>query len=120
MSEITLENSLTKDISNEKEQKNFLETTIGKAVNTGLDIGIRYLLPDLIEDQIINIKDEIINNGFKSGVQEAISSAVDLGKSVVGVFTGKFDNVTQVRNAVKSGGIIDGISSSLDCMPYNR
>lgn len=95
-------------------QKSFLETTLGKVINTALDTGIRVLLPDLIEDQIINIKDEIINNGFKSGVQEAISSAVDLGKSVVGVFTGKFDNVTQVRNAVKSGGIIDGISSSLD------
>lgn len=95
-------------------QKSFLETTLGKVINTALDTGIRVLLPDLIEDQIINIKDEIINNGFKSGVQEAISSAVDLGKSVVGVFTGKFDNVTQVRNAFKSGGIIDGISSSLD------
>ena len=95
-------------------QKSFLETTLGKVINTALDTGIRVLLPDLIEDQIINIKDEIINNGFKSWVQEAISSAVDLGKSVVGVFTGKFDNVTQVRNAVKSGGIIDGISSSLD------
>lgn len=95
-------------------QKSFLETTLGKVINTALDTGIRVLLPDLIEDQIINIKDEIINNGFKSGVQEAISSAVDLGKSVVGVFTGKFDNITQVRNAVKSGGIIDGISSSLD------
>ena len=95
-------------------QKSFLETTLGKVINTALDTGIRVLLPDLIEDQIINIKDEIINNGFKSGVQEAISSAVDLGKSVVGIFTGKFDNVTQVRNAVKSGGIIDGISSSLD------
>ena len=95
-------------------QTSFFETTLGKVINTALDTGIRVLLPDLIEDQIINIKDEIINNGFKSGVQEAISSAVDLGKSVVGVFTGKFDNVTQVRNAVKSGGIIDGISSSLD------
>ena len=99
-------------------QKSFLETTLGKVINTALDTGIRVLLPDLIEDQIINIKDEIINNGFKSGVQEAISSAVDLGKSVVGVFTGKFDNVTQVRNAVKSGGIIDGISSRREKWAY--
>ena len=47
-------------------QKSFLETTLGKVINTALDTGIRVLLPDLIEDQIINIKDEIINNGFKS------------------------------------------------------
>ena len=95
-------------------QKSFLQTSLGKIVNTALNTGIRALLPDLIEEQVIDIKDAIINNGFKAGVQEAISSAIDLGKSVVGVFTGKFENVTQARNAVKNGGIIDGISKALD------
>ena len=105
--------SISSDVTIEK-QKGFLETTLGKVVNTALDTGIRALLPDIIEEQIIDVKDAIINNGFKAGVEEAISSAVDLGKSVVGIFTGKFENVTQVRNAVKSGGIIDGISNALD------
>ena len=60
MSEIALENNLTNNITNENEQKSFLETTIGKAVNTGLDIGIRYLLPDLVEEQVIDIKDSFL------------------------------------------------------------
>ena len=105
--------SISSDVTLEK-QKSFLESTLGKVINTALDTGIRALLPDIIEEQIIDIKDEIINNGFKAGVNEAISSAVDLGKSIVGVFTGKFENITQVRNAVKNGGIIDGISNALD------
>lgn len=83
-------------------QKNFLESNLGKVVNGALNIGIRALLPDLIEDQVINIKDEIINNGFQAGVKEAISSAIDLGKSTIGIFTGKFDNITQARNACKN------------------
>lgn len=95
-------------------QKNFIQTTFGKIVNTALDVGIRALLPDLIEEQVINIKDSIFENGFKSGVQEAISSAVDMGKSVLGIFTGNFENVSQVKNAIKKGGIIDGISNALD------
>ena len=97
-----------------EEQKGFLDSTLGKVINTGLDAGIRFLLPDLIEEQVINVKDTIINNGFKAGVEEAISSAVDMGKSVIGIFTGKFENITQAENAVKSGGIIDGISDALD------
>lgn len=97
-----------------EEQKGFLDSTLGKVINTGLDAGIRFLLPDLIEEQVIDVKDAIINNGFKAGVEEAISSAVDMGKSVIGIFTGKFENVTQAENAVKSGGIIDGISDALD------
>ena len=40
---------------NEKEQKNFLETTLGKTINTGIDIGIRAVLPDYIEEQIIDL-----------------------------------------------------------------
>ena len=46
------------------EQKNFLETTLGKTINTGLDIGLRALLPNVIEDQIIDIKDTILKEGF--------------------------------------------------------
>ena len=36
-------------------QKTFLESDIGKAVNTAVDVGIKAALPDLIEDQIIDI-----------------------------------------------------------------
>lgn len=107
-------NLLTSSNVTLEEQKGFLDSTLGKVINTGLDAGIRFLLPDLIEEQVINVKDAIINNGFKAGVEEAISSAVDMGKSVIGIFTGKFENVTQAENAVKSGGIIDGISDALD------
>ncbi len=105
--------NLSNDVNIEK-QKGFMETTFGKVINTALDAGIRLLMPDLIEEQVVDVKDAIINNGFKAGVKEAIDSAIDLGKSAVGIFTGNFENVTQVRNAVKSGGIIDGISNALD------
>ena len=40
---------LDKNLENEKERKSFLETTLGQVVNTGLDIGIRAVLPDFIE-----------------------------------------------------------------------
>ena len=48
MNNIELENNLSNEKSLEKEQMSFLQTSIGKAVNTGLNIGIRYLLPDVI------------------------------------------------------------------------
>ncbi len=112
--ELALENNISNELIKPNEQKSFLETALGKVINLGLDAGIRTLLPDLIEDQVINIKDEILQNGFKSGVKKAISSAIDLGKSVVGMVTGNFENIEQARNVVKSGGLIDSISSLLD------
>ena len=114
MNDLAIENNLQNEIVQDNEQKNFLETNIGKAVNTGLDIGLRYLLPDLIEDDIIKIKDSIFEGGIKEGVQTAVDSAINLGKSIVGLFTGKFESVNQMQTAVKTGGIIDSVSAVVD------
>ena len=96
------------------QQNNFLQTTIGKVVNTGLNLGLRALLPDFIEDQIIEIKDALLNNGLKNGVKQAIKSATDLGKSALGIVTGKFENISQAQSAIKSGGLIDSVSEALN------
>ena len=114
MNNIELENNLSNEKSLEKEQMSFLQTSIGKAVNTGLNIGIRYLLPDVIENEIIEIKDALIRDGIKEGVQTAINSAVNLGKSALGIITGNFENIRQMQTAVKSGGIIDSISDVIN------
>jgi len=97
-----------------EQQNNFLETTLGKTINAGLDIGLRVLLPDLIENQVIDIKDAIIEGGFAEGVNKAISSAINFGKSAIGIFTGEFENISQVQTVIKNGGILDGVSDVID------
>ena len=108
--EVNLDNKIT----NNNDQNNFLESTLGKIINTGIDIGIRALLPDFIDEQIINIKDNLLNYGLKEGITKTIDNAIDLGKSAIGIFTGNFENVSQMQNAIQAGGLIDGISSLLD------
>jgi len=106
-------NNNTNDVTFEN-QKGFLEGDLGQAINEGVNFGIRALLPDVIEDDIIEIKDSIITDGFKAGVKTAIDNAVELGKSFIGIFTGKFENMSQVKDVVKKGGLIDSVSSILD------
>ena len=126
MNNIELEKSNEKnnDINNEinlqnnnlnvENQKNFLETTLGKTINSAIDIGIRALLPDFIDEQIINIKNNLVNYGLKEGITKTIDDAVNLGKSAIGIVTGNFESVSQMQSAVQNGGIIDGVSSLLD------
>ena len=114
INEIEKNLSIEKNTINETSQKNFLETTLGKTINTALDIGIRALLPDFIDEQIINLKNNLFNNGLKEGITKTIDDAIDLGKSAIGIVTGNFENVNQMQAAVKTGGIIDGISNLLD------
>ena len=95
-------------------QNQFLSTNLGKTINNAIDIGLKAILPDLIEDEIINIKDAILENGFREGINETIKSAIDIGKSAQGIVTGKFENTNQIELAVKSGGILDKTSKLLD------
>ena len=104
------------DLLNEKDQKNFLETTLGKTINTAIDIGIRAILPDFIDDQVINIKNNLLKNGLKEGISKTIDDTIEIGKSTIGIVTGNFENINQMQTAVKTGGIIDGISTLLDAV----
>ena len=102
------------NINIEKNKNNFLNNIIGKTINNALDIGLRAILPDLIENQVINIKNSLIENGLKAGADTAINSAINLKKSAIGIVTGNFENINQVQNAIKTGGIIDNVSNLLD------
>ena len=110
---INLENNNAQEVTYEK-QKNFLESNLGQVINGGINLGLRAILPDLIEDEVIEIKDSIITDGFKAGIKTAIDNVVDLGKSVLGIFTGKFENMSQVKDVIKKGGLIDSVSDVLD------
>lgn len=110
--ELSLNNNI--ELKNTNEQNNFLNTTLGNAIDNGIDIGLRCLLPDYIEDQIIELKDNLIKYGLKDGVSKSIESVINTGKSIIGIVTGNFENISQVKSAIKSGGIIDSVSELLD------
>ena len=112
--ELEKNNQVDVELEREKEQKSFLETTLGKTINTAIDIGIRALLPDFIDEQIINLKDNLLEYGLKDGIKQTIDDAVELGKSAIGIVTGNFENVNQIQSAIETGGLIDGVSSLLD------
>ena len=114
MNELKIENILSNENNIEENQRNFLQTNIGRAVNTGINVGIRYLLPDIIEDQVIEIKDSFLQNGLKEGIQTAVDASINFGKSALGIVTGKFESVEQMHTAVKSGGIIESISNVIN------
>ena len=99
---------------NEKSQEKFLDTTLGKAIDNGVNIGIRYLFPNYVEEEVINLKDNLLEYGLKDGIKKSIESAINVGKSVVGIVTGNFEDISQMQTAVKNGGIIDSVSELLD------
>lgn len=113
---IKIENNLKENkIENiEKSQNKFLESVLGKTINTGVDIALRTILPNAIEDQIIGIKNIFLKEGLNKAIKTGVNSAINIGKSTIGVVTGKFENISQAFTAVKKGGIIDTTSKAID------
>lgn len=109
----SIENTITTKVTQE-EQNSFLQTTLGKTINTAIDLGLRAIMPEVVENQIIDIKNTMLNCGLKEGINCAIQSAINLGKSALGIVTGKFENLSQVHTAIKKGGIIDGLSDVIN------
>ena len=72
------------------------------------------MLPDFIENEVIEIKDTLVQEGFQEGIDKTIENAVDLGKSAIGIVTGEFENISQVQAAVEKGGIIETLSNVID------
>lgn len=107
---------LTTESSKEiaQNQNKFLKTTFGVAVNEAINYGLKKILPDFLENQVIEIKDALFNNGIKEGIETAIEKAVDLGKSAIGIFTGDFKKISQIETAVQKGGLIESTSKLID------
>ena len=116
--ELLLEKNLTKNLTNNlnlsEKQNNFLQSILGKAINNGINVGIRCLLPDFLEDKIIELKDNLLKFGLKEGISSTIKSVIETGKSALGIFTGNFENINQVNEVIKKGGIIDSVSQVFD------
>ena len=109
---MNLENTINNEIK--INNNNFLNNALGKTINGAVDIGLRAILPDLIENQVIDIKNALLENGLKAGADTAINSVINFKKSAMGIVTGNFENMDQVSTAIGDGGIIDTISNLLD------
>lgn len=113
--EVSLNNFLNiQELNLEEKQNNFLSSKLGQVINGGINIALKAVLPDVIEDEIISIKDSLITEGFNAAVDTAIKEAINFGKSITGVITGSFENVSQIKNAIEKGGLVDTVSGLID------
>lgn len=116
ISEKNLNNQLTNDIKNNeisKNQNDFIGNMFKNAINFGVDLGLKSLLPNLIEDQVIDIKNSILEGGFKEGVNTLMKKVNEFKNSITGIFTGNFNNIQEINTATKQGGIIKTVSKGL-------
>lgn len=95
-------------------ENNFWENTFSNTINGALEAGLRMLLPDKIENEVINIKDAFMEQGFPGAIKETINSAINIGRKLLGNESKNFENIDQIGQAFKDGKLIEGVSNTID------
>lgn len=108
-----LENNISENISNLQEK--FLQSNIGQIANCAIDFGIKSLLPDSLEDDVIEVKNAVLNGGIKEGIETAVNNAINLGKNILGLNNNKeITSIGQAKSILENGELMKGISKCLD------
>lgn len=95
-------------------QQKFMESSFYQSINSALDIGIKAIMPDIIENEVIEIKNLIFENGLIDGIKQTIESVINFGKDAYGITTGNFENIEQLKNIISKDGTLNKISDFLD------
>ena len=95
-------------------QATSLKTDFGKALNSALDNVLKFVLPDQIEDGVINIKNNLINYGIKDGLGKTVQDIINAGKSFLGISDNNLESIEQAESVIEKGGATDKISELLD------
>ena len=109
-----LENNLSGDLNISNDQNSFLSSNIGQIANMAINMGIKAIMPDFFEDEVIEIKDALVKGGIREGLNTAVENAINLGKKIIGINNNVFNSIGQAKNALEKGELISGISKTLD------
>lgn len=93
---------------------NFIQSTFGNVINSAVEKGIRALFPDYLEENIIDIKNNIINKDFTGLINNTIDTAINIGKNKLDNISENFQSIGQVSKIFKNEDFINGVSSVID------
>ena len=109
-----INNKLNNKLNLQDLQVNFLKSDIGQIANSVVDISLKALLPDNIENEVINVKNAFIDKGFQAGIESVVENAIQVGKKFLGIENENFESINQVQDTLANGKLIENISNNLD------
>ena len=98
----------------ERDKTEFLETVLGKIINNAIDIGLRIILPDFIEEQIMDVKDNLLKHGLKEGITKTIDDIINVSKKTIGIVTGNIEKDLEMKDILDAEEFIKSFSTIID------
>lgn len=106
-----LQNTLNEQL---EKVDNFFETKFGQIIDNAIDFGLKEILPDSIENEVIEVKNSLIEGGIQEGITKAIEVSVEKGKELLGINENTYNTIEDIKNVIKEGNLKEGISKVID------
>lgn len=95
-------------------QNNALSQILNDVINWSIDAGLKYILPNSIENEVIKIKNDILNGNVTKKIINTISSVINFGKENLNNEKKEILNIEDIKNLLKSPDTIKLISNTIE------
>lgn len=102
------------DIALNDRQNYFLNSHLGQAISRGLDVGINILLPEYIGNQVIDLKNTILESDAAFGLRDIVANAIIDGKKSIGLDNKNYESITQAKKVVEEGKVLEKVYDFID------
>ena len=125
MSILNLENldsnlSLQNKTNNLEMQSSAISDLLKNVINWSIDAGIKYFLPDSIENEVIKVKNDLLNKNVQDKIKETIENLINTGKQKLNIGQNELNNVKQLENFLKSPETIKILSDTVEKILENK
>lgn len=125
MSILNLENldsnlSLQNKTNNLEMQSSAISDLLKNVINWSIDAGIKYFLPDSIENEVIKVKNDLLNENVQDKIKETIENLINTGKQKLNIGQNELNNVKQLENFLKSPETIKILSDTVEKILENK
>ena len=101
-------------------QNNALSEILNNVINWSIDAGLKYILPDSIENDVIKIKNDLLNGNAAQKIIDTIGSVINLGKEKLNNEKKEILNTEDIKKVLKNPDTIKLISDTVEIILNNR
>ena len=101
-------------------QNNALSEILNNVINWSIDAGLKYILPDSIENDVIKIKNDLLNGNAAQKIIDTIGSVINLGKEKLNNEKKEIINTEDIKKVLQNPDTIKLISDKVETILNNK
>ena len=97
----------------DKMQNDFLSTKLVQAIDKGIDFGLKIILPDYIEDQVLDLKNSIVENGVGNDIKNTVENIISINNNSIGI-NNNYNSINEAKQKITNEELLDKVFGILE------